>query len=494
MSLSYNKQLPCTLFLVLLILLGFSCKTNSEKANPDQISAVENGLLPALAVKGEPVPTYSLEERMKHYNIPGVSIAVVEDGKLQWAKGYGVANTLTGDSVKTNTLFQAGSISKPVAALAVLKLWEDGHLDLDTDVNTYLKGWKVPDTIYTKDEKVTLRRLLTHTAGVTVHGFPGYSASDEFPGIVQVLNGEGNTPRITVDTIPGAIWRYSGGGYTIMQKVVEDVSRQSLEAYMRDHILPDLGMELSTYQQPLGSEYAINASAAFNGAGEQMEGLWHNYPEQAAAGLWTTPTDLAKYFMEIQEIFNGKRAGVLSSETVTAMLTKDKNDWGLGPALQKEGDSLLFGHGGKNEGFSNNMLAFAKEGKAMIVMTNADQGAQLMGEVMRAISTQYGWGVSDPRRITVVAMSQDSLQKFAGEYQLDFLDPEIGEYIIEISVGTGTLELLDPNTGERNTLRPMGNGKFIYLEGGKEVDINLEENGRLALWYNGQYRFEKLKD
>jgi CubicO group peptidase (beta-lactamase class C family) len=430
---------------------------------------------------------------MEHYDVPGVSIAVVKDGKVHWAKGYGLANTETGREVTAQTLFQAGSISKPLAALAALKLWEEGRLDLDTDVNTYLKNWKVPDTIYTVSEKVTMRRLLTHTAGMTVHGFPGYAAGVGFPGLMKVLNGEGNTPRITVDTIPGSIWRYSGGGYTVMQKVVEDVSGQSLEGYMRDHILQPMGLKESTYQQPLGSKYAPYASAAFNAEGEMVEGLWHNYPEQAAAGLWTTPSDLGRYCLQVQEIYAGKENGILKPETVRAMLTRHIGDWGLGPALQKEGDSLLFGHGGKNKGFSNNMMAFAGRGDAMVVMTNADRGVALMGEIARAISTTYGWGISDPRKVVLQPQPKDSLARFTGRYQLDFQVPDIGDYKIEVTLGDGTLEVFDPNNGERNTLNALEPKQFIDLESGDEVEMILGAKGAEIL-FNGRFRFVKLEE
>ena len=481
-------------FLLLFLTLSVhSCKKESTPGVHTEITSVENGLLPAITVEGQPIIPYSLQGRMEHYNVPGVSIAVVKDGELHWAKGYGLANTETGQEVTTQTLFQAGSISKPLAALAVLKLWEEGRVDLDEDVNSYLKDWKVPDTTYTLSEKVTLRRLLTHTAGMTVHGFPGYAADDGFPGITQVLNGEGNTPRITVDTIPGSLWRYSGGGYTVMQKVVEDVSGQSLEAYMRDHILMPMGLDKSTYQQPLGSKYALNASAAFNAAGKMVEGLWHNYPEQAAAGLWTTPSDLAAYCMQIQEIYGGNKNGILKPETIRAMLTKHKGDWGLGPALRKQGDSLLFGHGGKNEGFSNNMLAFAGQGDAMIVMTNADRGVALMGEIMRAISDTYGWEISVPRKVTLMPQGTDSLNRFTGTYQLDFQVPDIGEYKIEVTLGEGTLEVFDPNNGERNTLSPLGPKEFIDLESGDEVQFSLQGD-KPEILFNGRFRFVRLED
>ena len=490
-----RRSIPFYAFflLLLLILCGAGCNKKSKPDFSAEIISVENGLLPAITVEGQPITAYSLQERMEHYNVPGVSIAVVKDGELRWAKGYGLANTETRQEVTIQTLFQAGSISKPLAALAVLKLWEEGRVDLEADVNTYLKGWQVPDTSYTASEKVTLRRLLTHTAGMTVHGFPGYAADEGFPGIKQVLNGEGNTPRITVDTIPGSIWRYSGGGYTVMQKVVEDVSGQPLEAYMRDHILKPMGLNESTYQQPLGSKYAGYASAAFNAQGEMVAGLWHNYPEQAAAGLWTTPSDLGRYCLEIQQIYRGKENGILKPETISAMLSKHKGDWGLGPSLQREGDSLLFGHGGKNEGFSNNMLAFAGQGDAMVVMTNADRGVALMGEIMRAISDTYGWRISVPRKVTLVPQPADSLSRFTGRYQLDFQVPDIGDYMVEVTMGDGTLEVFDPNNGERNTLSPLGPKEFIDLASGDEVQVSLE-GAKPEILFNGRFRFVRLEE
>ena len=265
---------------------------------------------------------------MEYHNIPGVSIAIVKDGKLKWAKGYGIANTNNGNEVTVNTIFQAGSISKPIAALSALKLVENGSIDLDKDVNTYLTDWRIPDSKFTKDEKVTLRRLLTHTAGMTVHGFPGYKQKDTFPSITKVLNGKGNTAAIFLDTIPGSIWRYSGGGYTVMEKLVEDISGLSLDEYMAENILQPIGMENSTYSQPLGIGLYTDVSAAYDGEGNIIEGLWHNYPEQAAAGLWTTPTDLAIYCIEIQEILSKKKNGILSKEIIEMMLTKHKNNWG----------------------------------------------------------------------------------------------------------------------------------------------------------------------
>ena len=413
-----------------------------------------------------------------------------ENGKIKWAKGYGIADSESGGKVNANTLFQAGSISKPVAALSGLKLVEAGKIDLDQDINSYLNGWKIDENKFTQVEKVTLRRLLTHTAGMTVHGFPGYKQTDTFPSITQVLNGSGNTPKIFVDNTPGSIWRYSGGGYTVMQKMVEDISSLSFEVYMLKNILQPIGMENSTYKQPIQVEDHSNISAAYDGDGKIIEGMWHNYPEKAAAGLWTTPTDLAKYCIEIQQILNGKQDGILSKETVEKMLTKHKNDWGLGPSLQWAQDSLIFRHGGKNAGFTNQLISFAKRGNAVIVMTNADNGGNLIGEILRSVSNFYNWGISNQRIVEIIELPKAKLDHFTGKYKLDFQVPGIGDYIIEVTAKENSLYVDDPNN-ENATLQPMNEFQFINIVNGDKALFQFTEEKCGLLW-NNRFKFDKI--
>ncbi|WP_020571594.1 serine hydrolase domain-containing protein [Neolewinella persica] len=480
------------LILVILILIATSCKNEITNNTIPDIIEIENGLLPPVLVKGDSAKSFNLMERMELYNVPGISIAIVENGKIKWARGYGIANTKDSSEVNANTLFQAGSISKPVAALAALKLVESGSVDIDEDVNIYLKEWNIPENDFTQEEKVTLKRLLTHTAGMTVHGFPGYQQTDTFPSINDVLNGNGNTPKIFVDTIPGSIWRYSGGGYTVMEKMVEDVSGLPLDEYMSKNILEAIGMKNSTYEQPLSSKYHSNASAAYDSDGKIIEGLWHNYPEQAAAGLWTTPTDLAKYCIEIQQIVAGKKNGVLSKETIAKMLTKHKNDWGLGPSIQWEQDSLIFRHGGKNAGFTNNLISFANRGNAVIVMTNADNGGKLIGEILRAVSNYYNWGINNPKVVDVIEVEEEKLNNLVGKYLLDFQVPDIGDYIIDIEIKNDKIFVSDPNNGDSNILSAIEELKFIDLENGDEVVFQLEEDKVGILW-NNRFQFNKIE-
>lgn len=480
-------------FLFFVFLL-FSCEKEGKVAIPvtDEITAIENGLIPPFTVKGDSIQKMNIYDRMEHYHVPGVSIAVVKDDKLLWAKGYGIANTETGDSVTTETIFQAGSISKPIAALGALKLVQEGKMDLNEDINTYLQGWKVPDNKFTETEKVTLESLLTHSAGMTVHGFPGYSQTDTFPDIITVLEGNGNTPPILVDTIPGSIWRYSGGGYTVMEKAVEDVSGQPLEMFLAENVLEPMGMNNSTYGQPLPENFKDNASAAYDGEGKLIEGLYHNYPEQAAAGLWTTPSDLAKYYLEIQAIRAGKTDGVLSKEIVDQMLTEHKNHWGLGPALGERDGKVVFAHGGKNAGFSNDMMGYADQGDAIIIMTSADGGVRLMAEIMRGISDYYQMNLRKPNEVELADLSPEQLENLAGNYQLNRPLDGIQEYVVEVSVRGNKIFVYDPNNGDENLLSPTSETDFVDLTSGDRVKFQPSENPIGMLW-GGNFQFFKVE-
>lgn len=487
-----NNQLP--LFLLLSFFI-FSCEKVETQSDPiqDEILAIENGLLPPFVEKGDSSLKMNIYDRMEHYNVPGVSIAVVKDGKLLWAKGYGIANTETGDSVTIETIFQAGSISKPIAALGALKLVQEGKMELDEDINAYLTGWKVPENKFTETEKVTLKRLLTHTAGMTVHGFPGYSQTDTFPTVTSVLEGKGNTAAIVVNTLPGSIWRYSGGGYTVMEKAVEDVSGQALEVYLAENILATIGMTHSTYGQPLPETHQSNFSAAYDGDGKLYEGLYHNYPEQAAAGLWTTPSDLAKYYLEIQAIRAGKTDGVLSKEILDQMLTKHQGNWGLGPALREIDGQLLFGHGGKNAGFTNDMMGFADKGDAIIIMTSADNGGNLIGEILRGISVFYEFNMRNPTEIELVELPQEELELLAGKYKLNEEIPGIGEYFIRLTVKEDKIFVEDLNNKDDNLLSPISKTEFVDLNTGDRAEFQITRNPVGLLW-GGSYQFNKVED
>jgi CubicO group peptidase (beta-lactamase class C family) len=389
-------------------------------ASPESRAArVEQGLLPGIVIAGRPVPARPLAARMAALKTPGVSVAVINDGAIEWAKGYGITEAGGATPVTPQTLFQAASLSKPVAALAALRLVDQGKLALDQDVNERLTSWKVPENEFTRAEKVTLRRLLSHSAGLTVSGFPGYAADAPVPTLLQVLNGEkpANTAAITANVVPGTIWRYSGGGYTVMQQLLIDVTGRPFPALLADMVLKPVGMSDSTYEQPLPEARRASAASGHRTSGELLPGRLHTYPEMAAAGLWTTPTDLAKFLIEIQRAVQG-RSTILTPAMAREMLTVQKGSYGLGLSLDGSGPAASFGHGGSNAGFKCHMTAFVDGGRGAVVMTNGDQGGRLAAEIMRAVAAEYGWPSFKPRQKTVVAVEAAALAPLAGRYEL----------------------------------------------------------------------------
>ena len=352
-----------------------------------KIQRVESGLLPEHSTPGK-TERMALADRMRHYHVPGVSIAVVNGGRIEWARGYGELQAGNGRKVDSETLFQAASISKPVAALTAMRLVEMGKLSLDEDVNVKLRSWKVPENEFTKTEKVTLRRLLSHTAGVTVHGFRGYAANEPVPTLLQALDGvkPANSPAIRVDIVPGTQWRYSGGGYVIVQELIEDVTGKPFEDVANELVLRPLGMTRSAYQQPLSDALASNAAHAHDSDGKPIEGRWHTYPERTAAGLWTTPSNLARVILAMQR--PGK---AIQPKSADVMLTVVRDNYGLGFGVGRADGARSFAHGGANEGFRCTLFGYRDTGRGAVVMTNGDQGGELAAEVLRAISAEYGW-------------------------------------------------------------------------------------------------------
>ena len=419
-----------------------------------RIQRFEQGLRPGIIIKGRPQPRWSLAERMAFYKVPGVSVAVIVDGKIEWARSYGVA-AAGGQPVDPQTLFQAASISKPVASMLALRLVDAGKLSLDEDVDVKLRSWKVPANEFTAVQKVTLRRLLNHSAGLTVHGFRGYAAGEPVPTLVQLLDGKppANSKPIRVDITPGKEMRYSGGGYEVMQQLVMDVTGKPFPLLAQEFVLGPLGMTRSAYRQPLPEGAEPNAAAGHRDDGSMIKGLWHTYPETAAAGLWTTPSDLSRFAIELQ-----KGGHVLAPATQREMLTPLLGEYGLGLGLGETAGRKWFSHGGANEGFRCQMFSYL-DGAGAVVMTNSDRGSGLADEILRAISAEYGWADYKTKEREVVRVDPDVLQSYAGRYALTPKD------IITITVQSGKLFAEAPGEGILE-LHPESPTAFFSTEAG----------------------------
>jgi len=369
----------------------------------ETVARLLRDLRPKLPFPGKEKPAQTLAERMMQCATPGVSIAAIDEFDVAWSSSFGKLAVGAIEEVTSRTPFQAGSISKPVFALAVMKLVEAGTLALDTDVNTYLKSWRVPANDGWQP-RVTLRQLLSHSAGTTVHGFPGYPPEGPFPPLSQILQGEppSNTASVLVDVLPGTQFRYSGGGTTIAQQAVADATGRPFADLMRELILDPAGMKDSTFEQPLPPEKAARAAKGHRWNGVPVQGGWHVYPEMAAAGLWTTASDLARLGSGVMRALRGDKPDLgLKQETVMEMLRPQLPDQkagqdfsGLGWVCSGTDEEFRIAHGGWNEGFVAQLTLFPALGKGAAVLLNSVQGWPLLDEIINAIGREFGFPAS----------------------------------------------------------------------------------------------------
>jgi CubicO group peptidase (beta-lactamase class C family) len=341
----------------------------------------------------------SLAQVMDKFHLPGASVAVIKDFHIHWAKGYGKADVVSGDVTDADTLFQAASISKPVAAMAVLKAVQDGRFGLDDDINTIAKSWKLPSGDFTRERPVTPRALLSHTSGLDDgFGFPGYAPSAAMPTLVQILDGQppSNVGPVRLARPPMTAMKYSGGGVTLMQLAMIDAFGRPFPEIMQSFVLGPVGMTRSAYEQPLSPARDRHAARAHDREGRAREVKWHVYPELEAAGLWTTPTDLAKFAIEVQQALQGRSARVLSRAMVQEMVTPvGVGDYGVGFAISRRGEGWYFGHSGGNWGFLCDLLAHKLKGYGVAVMTNGDGGGRVIAEIESRVASGYHWDSLD---------------------------------------------------------------------------------------------------
>lgn len=432
------------------------------------------------------VNAMTIAELLEHFNVPGVSIAVIHDYEIHWAKGYGIADVETGATVDTETMFQAASISKPVNAMAVMKAVQDGKFGLDDDVNSILTSWQLDGEGMTGEGSVTPRNLASHTSGLgDAFGFPGYNPDAPLPSLVQILEGHelSNTGRIWMERPPYRAYEYSGGGIVLLQQALVDAyGGEKYEAVMQREVLQPIGMSRSSYTQPITPENDKNATRGHNGDGKSMGPKWHVYPEQAAAGLWTTPTDLAKFAIEVQKSAQGKSNRVLNRANSVEMLTPvGVGEFAVGFGISKDGEGWYFRHGGGNWGFRCTLVAHKLKGYGLAIMTNGDGGGGLMNELVNRIQRAYGWDSLDepvPRGYdpiierTAIELPTESLERFVGTYK-----GEEGEEVF-ILLEDNALFVESPGQGKWQLL-PESEFGFFIQEVNTPLTFRLDESGEV---------------
>jgi CubicO group peptidase (beta-lactamase class C family) len=382
-------------FSILLMALLLALAPAAAQSPDSLIAAIES----AQTGRDGELPALALPALMQKLGVPGLSIAVIRDFEIHWSRGYGVADVSSGAKVNPDTLFQAASISKPVAAMAVLKAVQDGRFTLDQDVNTILTSWKVPASEHTAKQPVTLRGLLSHTSGTDDgFGFPGYKPGAPAPTLVQILNGEkpSNVGPVLVARPPLTSFKYSGGGITLVQLLMSDALKRPFPEMMRDTVLGPIGMNHSAYEQPLSAARDKSAARAHDRSGAARDAKWHVYPELAAAGLWTTSPDLARFGIELQQSLQGKANRVLNRAMAQEMASPvGVGPFAIGMQMSKEGEGWYLSHGGSNWGFQCLVVVHKTKGYGFAAMTNADSGGRLIAEMRQRVAAAYKWDMLD---------------------------------------------------------------------------------------------------
>lgn len=328
--------------------------------------------------------------RMNRADVPGLGLALVNKGKLEWARGYGVLRAKAEPPVTEHTRFQAGSISQLVTAVAALQLVQQGKLGLDLPLNEKLSSWKVPENEFTKEKQPTLRHVLSHAGGFNLSAFVLTAKSTST--LLDVLDGQADTPAIRVGTVPGSKVEFSAGGYLVVQQLLVDTTGKPFPDLMREQVLVPVGMPESTFEHPLPREWEPAAAVGHLADQQPLEQRWQDCsPMLAAAGLWTTPADLARLIASLSAAWQSQPDTPLPSALIKDMFTRQIADMGLGASLSGKGKSLSFSIRGENSGYTCYVVGFPATGQGAVLMTNSDTGDRLIKELVESLRLEYGW-------------------------------------------------------------------------------------------------------
>lgn len=384
------------------LLLVFSGLTQalqipSDEPSKENVTHFEHNLINRFEWGKDSPQRWSIEARLKAHKVPGVALAIIEQHKIIYAKGYGKRSATNDLPVNADTLFSVGSVSKMANAMLLLKLVDEGKLSLNEDVNQYLRSWQIPSSRHTKAQPVTLRHILSHTAGFNIHGFPDFLPGEKLPDVLDTLNGRSPAKHraVRVRFTPGTDMDYSGGGITVSQLVASDNLNMQYALLADNLLFKPLSMKRSTFENPL-PEDLNNVAFAHDDEGDPVA-LPRGYeamPEMAASGLWTSAADLALLVVAILESHQTKN-GFLSQPLAQDMLSREHNSWyGLGPRINGRGDSFVFHHGGANNSYRAWMEGHPETGNGLVILTNGTNGHFVYQEIRKAIADTRRWPVS----------------------------------------------------------------------------------------------------
>lgn len=430
---------------------------------------VRDGLLPRVTFLDESPQTATVDARRAYYRAPSVSVAVIRNGAIDWTAAFGETQA-GGAAADCGTLYQAGSIAKPATLLAAVRMREKGLLDFDAPIETYLKSFTLPPGAHSTAHPVTLRNLFSHTSGVRPGGYPGYAQGDKLPTDAQIARGESpaNTPKIEVVAKPGEELAYAGGGYTLIEIALQDKLGQPFEQIMNDWLIRPAGLKQADFTQPLPEHARHTIAKGHQRDGTTVPGGWNVHPEQAAAGLWATPSDLATLLIEMHKAAQGKST-LIGKASLDELLANpvDGHSWGfrrIGP-----GDNVFLTHNGGTVGYRASMTINLKTGDGAVVMSNSDNGGDLGAEIFRAVSKAYDWrGAFKDIKVRRVVRDAAVLASLAGRYAFPEGPP------VSVAVVSTVLTVVFPN-GDRYAMTPVEGGplEFIHAPSGVRAGFTL---------------------
>jgi CubicO group peptidase (beta-lactamase class C family) len=408
---------------IIIIVIFSACQNHHNNKTENYETPILNGLRPAVLVNDDEI-TYNLQERMEYWNVPAVSFVVIDNMQIVYTGAFGVKQMGDTTSIDTNTLFQAASVSKPVAAIGAMSLAYKKQLDIDKEINQLASGWQFSYGEY--QEPITIRKILSHSAGLNVGGFSGYQSEDSLPSLLDIIEGKfpANSPAVRIIEKPGTKFMYSGGGYQIMQKIMEDVTNESFSDIMKNNVFEPLNMSHS-YYAPLDSVQKNNAAHG------HLPNIIPNYGpihvESAAGGLWTTPTDLGYLLIDLMKAYTNKESKILDSETLHSIMTPVFWNYGFGFKIMGEDQDFRFSHGGATAGWHSHFMAFPEKGQAVVVMTNGTNGWMLWPEIERSVANIFKWPILQPKSISPKKITEEETESYTGSYKMGGFQVQIKE-------------------------------------------------------------------
>lgn len=464
-------------FFYLLFLVSFlSC---SRTAIPDyNIATIENNLVPAVEFEGDTWQQLNVQDRMERYGVSAFSVALLGDGEIIWTKAYGVYSNNDKRQISTNTLFQAASLSKPITALGVMTLVDEGILKLENPANDYLKIWKLPKSKLSV-KPVQISGLLSHTAGISVPSYPGYEAGEERPSINEILDGKmpSKSAPVRVITAPGR-HAYSGGGYMVLQKIIEDQTGKPLNTFMDDTLFSPLGLKHTTFNiiKPVEDQGHKNIALGHNWVGDPYENGWQMYPQQAAAALWSTPNELATILKSYIAAYNGQKNDLFSAKTARLMAKNIDGNMGLGFGVHGEGVGKHIDHAGWTRGYRSYLVVFPETGDGVVLMANGNNGDRLIQEMTRAIAKELKWPAYQPEKLRHENWTPEQLHALVGDYKM-----MPARFTISI-VAEGDHLIISTPRGTSYTAYPISNTELVTIEDGEHIIISRSKNIELSMW------------